>query len=210
MFAFKSIRMYKGVFKLFFIGFSIVFFVKCSDTAITDKVETESKSSNQIVKIENHFTIELPNFFIEMNDINPQAILQYGFIKADIDTSSSFTDDEFYVTIIPFDKANMQKTLLDSNGVSLSDFNWRTAVNLELILEDFSAEIKSPKTSLINGLPCIQNTFFGRLGTYLVYYQMAVYETETQYYQLLTWCMQSQSNVHKTKMNDMINSFEKL
>ena len=61
---------------------------------------------------------------------------------------------------------------------------------------------------MINGVGCIQNQFTGKMNGYSIYYQLAVFETEEQFLQLLTWCYESEKEQHQSEMDRMIYSFE--
>ncbi|MFD1551804.1 hypothetical protein [Putridiphycobacter roseus] len=172
-----------------------------------DLVKSDESAMQEIAYL-NVFSLSIPNYFIEMDDINAQAAIQYGYIEPKDSLESKQESDEFYLTVIPYAKTAFAETMVDSGKVDLSALNLRTAINLALILEDFSAEKENPVTEMVNGIPTIKNSFLGRLGSYLVYYQMAVYETEDTFYQLLTWCMQNDQGKHKEEMNMMIASFE--
>ena len=185
-----------------------LFITACSNNNNDESTQNNKKDDTKEVGFHEKFTLDIPVYFEEMNDINEQAVLQYGYIAKIDSVENKGFEDEFYMTVIPYAKDAFAGTMVDSGTVDLAAFNLRTAINLALILEDFTAEKESPMTEMVNGVPCVKNSFLGRLGTYLIYYQMAVYETNDTFYQLLTWCMQNDKMKHKKEMDEMINSFE--
>ena len=180
------------------------------ESSVSKENETDNLPVDigQVIRFSDHFEIKVPDYFVEMDDINPNAIVQYGAISDEKDSLSDDFEDEIYVTVMELPKVDLSSTFADSGRVTLNKINDRTAINLELILDDFKAVNKSPKSEMINGLSAIKNEFFGRLGQYKVYYKMGVFETETHYYQLLTWCMQKHAQKHKDEMDGIILSFE--
>ena len=160
------------------------------------------------VYFDDSWQILVPKYFQEMVDINPKATVQWGFINEEKDSSKAGFEDEIYLTVITLPKVELEPTFADTGRITLNKVNNRTAVNLDLILEDFEIINSQPKPVLINGIAAIKNEFKGRLGAYKVYYKMAIYETETDFYQLLIWCMQKHSDKHKTEMEGIIQSFE--
>ena len=160
------------------------------------------------VYFDDSWQILVPKYFQEMVDINPKATVQWGFINEEKDSSKAGFEDEIYLTVITLPTVELEPTFADTGRITLNKVNNRTAVNLDLILEDFEIINSQPKPVLINGIAAIKNEFKGRLGAYKVYYKMAIYETETDFYQLLIWCMQKHSDKHKTEMEGIIQSFE--
>ena len=193
----------------FFIVSSISIIVSAcnlNDGATSD--ELISEKPGQVISLVDSYQIVVPPYFEEMTDINPNAILQYGYISGQKDSSKLDFDDEIYVTVLTLPKNELASTFADTGRITLNKVNNRTAVNLQLILDDFKITEANPKPILINGFAAIKNEFRGRLGTYKVFYKMAIYESETEFYQLLTWCMQKHADKHSAEMEGMIQSFE--
>lgn len=193
----------------FFLPVFIVFCVVSCQTSSEENNDpkTELENVNSIV-IAERFKIDVPKYFTEMWDINPKAELQYGYVNKDKDSTSKEFEDEVYVTVLVLPKNELIETFADSGRITLNKVNERTAINLELILDEFTQGNKNPIPSIINGFSAIENEFYGRLGQYKVYYKMAVYETEEDFFQLLTWCMDKHANKHKQEMDAMIHSFD--
>lgn len=184
--------------------------VACKPTDSNSITDNQVPETGQVLSVFDEYKVVVPTYFVEMTDINPKAVVQYGFISKEADENSDLFDDEIYITVLPLPKADLVPTFADTNRVTLNKVNARTAVNLEAILTDFKMTDAKPKPTMINGLAAIKNEFYGTLGGYKVYYKMAIYETETDFYQLLTWCMQKHAEKHKNEMDKMIHSFESI
>jgi len=153
--------------------------------------------------------ITIPNYLYKMDDINEYAIIQYGYIQ-EPDSTNIVIDDEFYVIVLADYKNELKQTLGDTVNVNIMDFNMMCTQNLNMTLDDLTIEYDEPKIQEQNGIKTIHNEFYGRLGKYLVYYQLGVFETEIGYYQILTWCMQDHLTKHKDEMYKITSSFKEL
>jgi hypothetical protein len=198
------------IFRIFSALVFITFFAACSTNDKKKQVVDNVVADNQTIAVGEAFKVNIPNYFVEMWDVNPKADVQYGYISKEQDSASTDFEDEIYVTIMILPKSELVETFADSGRITLNKVNNRTVVNLELILDDFEAVNKTPKPLMINGVNAIRNEFKGRLGAYEVFYKMAIFETESDFYQLLTWCMEKHANKHKAEMDAMINSFESI
>lgn len=194
-------------FQLIIVCFIVGVLSSCEGVGGDAGVLVAEPVESTLIEVIDNFRIKLPNYFVEMSDINPKASLQYGFI-ANSDALNHENDDEFFVTILALKKTDIVQSLLDSGLVTIDKMNLKTAINLDLILEGFKATTAYPETELINGIVALRNEFSGRLGIYDVFYKMAIFETEQYFFQLLTWCMQKHANKHKNEMDSMILSFE--
>lgn len=194
-------------FQLIILFFIVGFLSSCITDAKGDDAAFIVADENALIELIDDYTLKLPNYFIEMSDLNPNAILQYGFIEK-LNDSETGDEDEFFVTVDVLDKSDLKPSISDSGLVSINKVNLRTAINLNLILDDFKTVIEQPKIELINGVSTMRNEFSGRLGMYNVFYKMAIFETEKYFFQLLTWCMKKHADKHKNEMDSMILSFE--
>jgi len=205
----NQILMSLPIISRFLILVTAVFMLACKGNAKDEKIIKTAEVEGRVVNFDTDYQITIPQYFEEMYDINPKADLQFGFINQDKDSSSNGFEDEIYVTVLRLPKSDLAPTFSDSGRITLNKVNQRTAINLELILQDFTIGNPYPKPILINGIPAMTNDFSGRLGEYQVTYKMGLYETETDFYQLLTWCMEKYKLKHENEMNAMINSIEK-
>ena len=193
---------------IFLVSSICLFVSSCNSNDGSIIEQSISKKNGIVVPVLDNYQVVLPQYFIEMPDINPHASLQYGFTSKEKDSSKAGYGDEIYVTILVLPKNKLASTFSDTGRITLNKVNSRTAINLEHILAGFEVVENNPKPILINGLAAIRNEFRGQLGDYNVFYKMAIYESESEYYQLLTWCMQKYAKQHSDEMDGIIESFE--
>jgi len=180
-----------------------------SETQLDEIQEDVTHDEFKTVEAEGICEITIPNYLYKMDDINEYAILQYGYIQ-EPDTTNIVIDDEFYVIVLTDYKNELNQSFGDSVKVNIMDFNMMCAQNLNKTLDDLTIEYDEPTIQEQNGIKTIHNEFYGRLGKYLVYYQLGVFETEIGYYQILTWCMQDHLSKHKNEMFKITSSFKEL
>ncbi len=169
-------------------------------------------SPYKTVKADEICEILVPKYFSEMDDINPKAVIQYGYIEEvdSIKQAQNYIGDEIYTIVLVDYKFEMEQIYGDTFEIGIEFFNQMCQENLDLILDDFSAEFDQPKVQIENGVKSIHNEFLGRIDQYLVYYQIGVFETEKGFYQVLTWTMQEYMSKHKEEMLKMTTSFQEL
>lgn len=184
----------------------------CKESIESDSIEDVKLSPYKTVKADEICEISVPKYFYEINDINPRALIQQGYVE-EVDSSkkaSKYIGDEIYTIVFVDYKFEMEQIYGDTIEVGIEMFNQMCQENLEMILDDFSAEFENPKVQVENGVKSIHNEFLGRIDEYLVYYQIGVFETETGFYQVLTWTMQEYMNKHKEEMLVITTSFQEL
>lgn len=197
---------------LFFLLISIGLLSGCSGEQSTDAVQIEHQPEVDLfktVKADEICEIEVPNYLEKMNDVNENAVIQYGYIQ-ERDSNNIIIDDEIYVIVLADFKSELEQELGDTIEINILDFNMMCAQNLNMTLDDLTSEYEEPTIQEQNGIKSIHNEFYGRLGKYLVYYQLGVFETEIGYYQILTWCMQDHLSKHKDEMYKITSSFKEL
>jgi len=195
--------------------FSLLFvlLISCESNKTSDETQfaesVEDIEVFQTVYAEGICEIQVPDYFVEMDDVNEFALIQTGYI-AEPDAEDIIIDDEIYAIVLVDYKNEIEKVYGDSIQMSLLDFNGLTIQNLDYILEDLTVGIENPIIQEQNGLKNIHNEFYGRLGEYLIYYQTSIYETEIGFYRVLTWCMQDHLTKHKSEMYKITSSFKEL
>ncbi len=186
--------------------------LSCNTNHIDEDDDKNLPSPYKTVKADEICEILVPKYFSEMDDINPKAVIQYGYIE-EVDSAKkaqNYIGDEIYTIVLVDYKFEMEQIYGDTFEIGIEFFNQMCQENLDLILDDFSAEFDQPKVQIENGVKSIHNEFLGRIDQYLVYYQIGVFETEKGFYQVLTWTMQEYMNKHKEEMLKMTTSFQEL
>lgn len=180
-----------------------------SDNQETNSELIENATPFQTIYAEGICEIKVPDYFVEMDDVNEFALIQCGYIEEPSEDNIIIEDEVYAIVLVDY-KNDIEKVYGDSVQMSLMDFNELTIQNLDYILEDLTVEVENPIIQEQNGLKNIHNEFYGRLGEYLIYYQTSIYETEIGFYRVLTWCMQDHLTKHKSEMYKITSSFKEL
>ncbi|MDG3580918.1 hypothetical protein [Galbibacter pacificus] len=154
----------------------------------------------QIVSVEDRYTLAVPSFLSKANDLNNDASLQYmNGIR------------EFYVVVIDEPKDGLQQ-LLDENDLS-SIYNNDIDSYADISLNILSNSINSPVhgevvDTLINSMPARLTTLKGEIDGIDVFYYIGAYEGIKNYYQVLSWTLASRESTHKQRMNKVLCSLK--
>lgn len=175
-----------------------------------NNIEGDVESLYTRVSAEEICSIEIPNYFVEMSDLNSEALLQYGYNDTVVDSTALLEQDAIYVTTSVFYKMDLQRKLADTLEFSLMEFNDQFVENIKLALDDARAEYEEPNINTHNGVKSLHNEIYGSFGDDLVYYQIGLFETEIAYYQVLSWCLQDHLAKHKEEMFKMTTSFKEI
>lgn len=168
--------------KIIAVGLLLVLLISC-----------DSKTEFQTVKIKNRYSLELPDFLSEAQNLNPDASLQYQNPLR-----------EFYVMVLDEPKTDFPI----SSKVDLNAYRDILRPNLEASLEkpSFSPE----KDTVINGLKAKLFTLSGTTEGLDIYYKFAYIESKTHFYQVLTWTLLNRKDQFSSDMDKIIASFKEL
>jgi hypothetical protein len=183
--------------------------LSCNSDSVNETIESVVEDPYITITADGICEIDVPNYYSEIEDIHDDALIEYGYIQEN-DSVVATLEDEVYVIVLANYKNELDAVLGDSLEITINDFNLMCQQNLGNALSDFSVVNESPLINEDNEVKTIRNEFFGRLGEYLVYYQICIYETEMGYYQVLTWCMQEYMQKHKDEMIRITSSFKEL
>ncbi len=191
---------------------SVLFLLSsCGNQLSKDNLtDTETVSKYRIVKADEICSIEIPDYFSEMLDLNSEALIQYGYNDTLYDSTALLVQDAIYVTTSVYYKMDLQKVLGDSMQFDLLEFNNDFVENLKLVLDDARPEYEVPTINSHMGVKNLHNEIYGSYGNDLVYYQIGLFETEIGYYQVLSWCLQDHLSKHKDEMFKMTTSFKEI
>lgn len=162
----------------------------------------QSEDGQQIVTIENRYSIVIPSFLTKARGLNDDASLQY-----------QHTWKEFYVIVIDEPKTEMQKALDDNNlnEIYTNDVKGYS----ELLLFGFEQALNVSHKSvivdtLINNMPARLLTINGRVDGVNIFYSLAFIQGSDRYYQIMSWTMARKEEEYKDKMNRIMYSLKEL
>ncbi|OIQ16016.1 MAG: hypothetical protein BM557_10700 [Flavobacterium sp. MedPE-SWcel] len=156
-------------------------------------------NKTKILKIRGLYSLEIPEFLSETNDLNDYASLQY---KNQL--------REFYVVVIHEPKNEFQETLVN-NGLEehytsdLNDYTELAWVGLETSLSfDSKPKIKSLE---INNLDAQVMDITGTTEGVSIYWKFACIEGRNNYYQVVVWTLVDRREKYQPAIDAIIDSF---
>lgn len=138
------------------------------------KFLTEKEVDLSNFRLENYkkeFAIYVPQYLLPADSVYAKAALQY----------SDYAHEVFLVAV-----HEQKKELLDQ-GLQPTIEEYADYVKVAVQIALTNAEITSKKTSVINGMPAITLELDGDFGQQHVYYIFTVYETGSDFYQIISW-----------------------
>jgi len=163
-------------------------------------VSCQNENEVQEVVIGNRYSISIPSFLTEVNNLNEDASLQYQHAWK-----------EFYVIVIDENKEELQKAIKD-NGLE-EEYTDDLKGYCDLLLDGFEQSIYINSKSemidtLINKLPAKLLTISGRVDGIDAFYSLAFIEGKERYYQIMAWTLLNKEYKYKDKMKRMMCSFK--
>lgn len=147
------------------------------------------------VKVNNRYSIEIPDYLQPCADIHKDASLQYQNVDKDI-----------YAIVINEKKITMQAYDLDYD-IDLY-FNSVASQPFQETIKD--GKVSPPGRQEINGNKALVAEITGKIEQNDVYYRMAVIESPYEYYQVLIWTRADNKEKFLPDMIHMIESFKEL
>lgn len=163
---------------------------------INSKTTTTTSNPFNNVKTSSNglFSIDIPNYMSETYDLNNAASLQYKRNPA---------LGEIYIFVIDDDK----KAMGDGTYDIKSYFDFALVDIKNGITGNNSSE---PKTKEINGLKTIQTEVTGKFGETGIFYLITIVESESHFYQILTWTIDGNKSRYEKDMLKMVDSFKQI
>lgn len=162
----------------------------------------KTKNEEQIVTVEDKYSLSIPSFLTKVTNLNSDASLQYQHVWK-----------ELYVIVIDESRDEVKKALEENN---LTNFYHNDLEGYsELLLDSFKGEISSVHQSVVvdtilNGLPAKLTTLTGKVEGFEVFYSIGFYEGKDRYYQVLSWTTSSNKYLHNSEMEKTLYSLREL
>ena len=166
---------------------ALLFFATLTSCSESKEVET--------VAVQDKYTLQLPDYLSEANDLHPDASLQYqNALK------------EFYVVVIDEQKQGFY------DAAAMTDYTADFAGYHDILKNGMEAEIDDVKISAtvdtqVNGLKAKTLSLTGGIEGIPVYYEIGYLEGKDRFYQIVTWTLESNKDKYKEPMQKIISSF---
>jgi hypothetical protein len=158
------------------------------------------KEEFKTVTIANKYSIDIPNSFEKVGNLNDEASLQYqNALK------------EFYVIVIDESKESFNKAIFENQSDITPDLEgYYKAIQFNLTEAIKDKKLFEEKTTSINGRKAKVFSVTGNVEGYDIFYRYAIIEGKSNYYQIMLWTEKKKETNYKEMMNRSINSFKEL
>ncbi|MBA3706642.1 MAG: hypothetical protein H0W84_12305 [Bacteroidetes bacterium] len=147
------------------------------------------------VKVNDRYSIEVPEYLQPCADLHKDASLQYQNIEKDI-----------YAIVINEKKITMQDYNLDYD----IDLYFKSIASQPFLEAIKDGKVSTPLSKQINGNKALVTEITGKLEQTDVYYKLAVIESPYEFYQVLIWTRAENKEKYENDMITMIESFKEL
>ena len=193
------------------------------DATLLDDNKHEAESVNELMSEltdgaegetwSDYFDLDVPEPMMEMNSLNPEAIAQYGYIAEKIDEDNDTTILEHYLVVVMQAKSEIKGYPVE---LKLDAMSYRNDVINSLrgskSLDEFQILTDEPIVEKVGGIDCVKNELLAAVNTAngpaKLYYNLGIFEGEKAFYQVMTWCLDSQKETFKKDMSLIIDSFK--
>ena len=158
-----------------------------------------SDNSEQLVTIDDRYSIILPGFLSEASDLNGDASLQYQNLFK-----------EFYAIVIDESKEEVH-AVIDDNDLQdyySKNLDGYTSLLLAGMLNDIETDsISDLEEKVINGFNARKITFSGKTDGVDIFFYFCFIEGKEHYYQVMTWTTTKKRDKYLPKMVKLTESF---
>ena len=158
--------------------------------------------ADQTVEVDNKYSLVIPSFLNEVDNLNEEASLQYQNLLR-----------SFYIIAIDETKNEIQKALVQGNllDVYANDIQGYSDLLLAAFEQSVAISEKSEIVdTLVNNMPARLVTIKGRVENIDVFYSLGFIEGKTRYYQILAWTVKGKEDQYKDEMNRIMYSLKEL
>jgi hypothetical protein len=154
------------------------------------------------VTIKNQYSIEVPEPFTKIPELNGDASLEYGNLS-----------DEFFVIVIDESKSEFEDVIQngDKGATYQANLDDYTGIVIEGLKENMTNyKISSITDTVINTLPARLVNISGYTEGVDIYFQYCFIEGRAHFYQVMTWTTPSRKHRYINAMNKMLRSLKEL
>ena len=163
-------------------------------------VSCASEEGVQTVTVDNLYSLTMPAFLSEGEDLNEDASLQYYHMFK-----------EFYVVVIDESKAELNSIMEESGLTEYTNINVDDYTELvgSSLYESMSDGDQSDFTEhTVNGMPARFSTLDGTIDGVDIYYEYGVYEGADTWYQVIVWTLSDRQDKYKDQMKAILKTLK--
>ncbi|MBN8702612.1 MAG: hypothetical protein J0M08_06080 [Bacteroidetes bacterium] len=147
------------------------------------------------VKVNNQFSIHVPDFMQPTNEIHQKAALQYQNLEK-----------EFYLLVINESKEQMKAYDLDYD----LDSYYKNIVSTPFTEQLKNGKVSMPGRMDIHGKKALISEITGNINNADIYYKLTVIESPEHFYQVVTWTKAENKEKMSLVMDSVIQSFKEI
>lgn len=149
------------------------------------------------------YSFSLPSYMYKVEDLNDEATHQYQYVDDPYYKGAK----EIYMIVLPETKEEIASTGIYFN------FNAKNywQLSMEMLTEPLKAvKVLSPELQIedFNGMKLTRSFVFAKFEGLKVYYNLAVYEGDHAFYQIVVWTVGKHFDYYKSDMIGIIESFQ--
>ena len=165
-------------------------------------VSCADEDGEQTITIDNKYSLTIPAFLSEVDNLNDDASLQYQNVMKGL-----------YVVVIDEPKDELHQVLVDYNLTDRYESNLDGYANL--ILDGLNESLTDPKQTEVietnvNGLPVKLTTMVGTIENIRIFYTYGIYEGKDTYYQVIVWTGSDMQSKYQSKMEAVLQTLKEL
>ncbi|WP_347921745.1 hypothetical protein [Pontimicrobium sp. SW4] len=186
--------------KIIFLSLFTLLLTSCVEPSGNKKNNTLLNTDFELIRVNNQYSIELPTFMKESEDLNEDASLEYQNIFK-----------ETYTIVIDESKEDFISAFKDLGefNESLSIAKNYKNIQLQFLGEEVSiSRAEDIESSTINGLPFEITEVDATIDGIDIGYTLAFVEGENYVYMVMAWTLQNKHDKYRDLFQKIVKSFK--
>ena len=154
------------------------------------------------VTVNNQYTVELPGFLSETNDLNDEASLQYQNLFK-----------EFYIIILDEVKEDVHGAIIENDLLDFYslDIDGYSDLLIDGVISEMNEDAESERKEVhINNRKANLMYLSGNIEDLDIYYEFGFIEGKDHYYQIMVWTLEKNRTKYQEGMDKIVKSFREL
>jgi TonB family protein len=164
--------------------------------------DNRSEKQQNVVVIENRYSMEIPSFLSKATDLNDDASLQYKNIFSDL-----------YIIVLDETKKEFSNILSKNELASTftDDFEGYSEMLMAYFLNEIATNNRPDFTDFtLNGLNAKKTSIESTFQGHEMYIVIVFVEGKDRFYEIMAWTSKTQKEKHFLEIDKMINSFKEI